>query len=327
MVADLGSKAESHYWEMFRIDGRGQDFQYVDSVAENLVGVQRHHDALTLFVMYGIKTEKAACVATHALENVDLPPVPDSLLAHGIHELIQGLQEYVDAIGEQRIARLEWSAFRTYDTDFPAETLYRWLKQSPSFFVELVSMVFLPRNRDPDADQDVDEAESLRRHHLAMKAHRLLRSWKWSLDDASDPETQRQQLAEWVERARDLLNEADRLAVGEQLIGQMLGSIVLECDETWPHIIVRDLLEELSSKHIETGVCLARVNSRGVTVRPPGEGGAQERELAAHYREKAQEAAFRWPRTSRLLRRMADNYAGESRSHDDDAERFLSGLE
>ena len=327
VVADLGSEAESHYWEMFRIEGRGQDFQYVDSVAENLIGVQRNHDALTLFVFYGIKTNKAARLATHALENIDPHDVPKSILSHGIQELFQRIHEYTDAIGEQRLAMLEWSFFPTYSTDFPAETLHRWLKQSPSFFVELVSVAFLPRNRNRDADQDVDEADRLRRQHLATKAYRLLQSWKWSIDDASDIETQRQQLAEWVGEAQELLNEADRLAVGEKLIGQMLGSIDQECDEDWPHIIVLDLLEEISSEHVESGVYLARVNSRGVTVRPPDEGGTQERELAAHYRQQAQEAAFRWPRTSRLLRKVADSYAEESRSHDDDAERFRSGLE
>ncbi len=329
VVADLGSEAESYYWGMFRVEGRGQDFQYVDFVAEKLIGVQRHHIALVLFVIDGIKTEKAARLATHALENLDLQHIQGSILSapDAIQELLKAIREHTDATGEKRLAMLEWTFLPTFGTDYPAETLYRWLQQSPPFFVEMVCMVFLPRNRNRDADQDVDEAERLRRHHLASKAYRLLQSWKWSLDDASDFETQRQQLSEWIAQARKQLNEADRLAVGEQSIGQMLGSIAQECDEDWPHIIVRDLLEEISSEHIETGVHLARVNGRGVTVRPPDEGGTQERELAAHYRQQAQEAAFRWPRTSRLLRNIADSYAGESRSHDDDAERFRSGLD
>ena len=89
----------------------------------------------------------------------------------------------------------------------------------------------------------------------------------------------------------------------------------------WPHEAVRDLIEELASQHIETGMEVEVRNSRGVTSRGMYDGGDQERSLADKYSQWAEATQARWPRTSAMLRRLAESYERDARRHDIDAER------
>ena len=72
---------------------------------------------------------------------------------------------------------------------------------------------------------------------------------------------------------------------------------------------------------MEQGVAIGRFNQRGVTVRGPYDGGAQERELAAQYRAWADRVRDHWPRSGALLDGLATGYETEARHHDESAER------
>jgi len=67
------------------------------------------------------------------------------------------------------------------------------------------------------------------------------------------------------------------------------------------------------------------VNRRGVTWRGMTDGGAQDWERAANYRRAAL-AASEWPRTKKILSRLAERYEQEARREDDEAERVRRGL-
>ena len=60
-------------------------------------------------------------------------------------------------------------------------------------------------------------------------------------------------------------------------------------------------------------------NQRGVVTR--GEGGAQERELAAKYRAFAEKVKAEWPRTGAILDGLAESYEAEATRWDEDARR------
>jgi hypothetical protein len=67
-------------------------------------------------------------------------------------------------------------------------------------------------------------------------------------------------------------------------------------------------------------------NSLGVTSRGILDGGDQERDRSAIYREQAQRFADRWPKTAKLLRDAADSFDRSEREHDSDAERHRTGF-
>jgi hypothetical protein len=68
-------------------------------------------------------------------------------------------------------------------------------------------------------------------------------------------------------------------------------------------------------------------NKRGVTSRGMTEGGKQEYELAGTYDHWAQLVQATHPRTSAALRVVADSYREDGRRNDEEARRFVEGLE
>jgi len=64
------------------------------------------------------------------------------------------------------------------------------------------------------------------------------------------------------------------------------------------------------------GFVVGKCNLRGTTMRSPGDGGDQERELALQYAEWQKMLAMASPRTSGLLGRLADEYRSAANYED-----------
>lgn len=324
LASKLGPDVEAQYWELFSPYGLGPDFEFADQAAERLLGAQQTRTAVELFTLYGIKSETAALLAAQALESP--LTVSSDRLTHSLGRILRGLNRYQDAIGRQRLAALEWYYLPAFHENPPVETLHQELQHNPAFFVDIVSTVLPPRHPDRNNDEKNRPREGSDSDGKARNARRLLHSWTWTPTSDTDDNGELSALLEWVTDAIEKLRDADRLVVGEQTIGQMLASITDPNEKMRPAKIVRDLLEEIRRTEIETGVELSLINSRGVTWRKPGEGGIQEKALAADFRDQAQRAQDHWPITARILNRIADRYDHEASSEDESAERFRTGI-
>ncbi len=329
VATSLGSDITKQYWQVFSVVGLGSDFQYVDLVVDQLMKVGRNQSALSLLVLHGIQSEELASRTVDILKESDPSEFADSnvLRRHGIQKLFRNLNAYRHGLEESDLALLEWSFLPFFDRDSPpTDTLHQWLQQDPGFFVKIISTVYLPHHRQDDIQEALSKQELSVHKDRVIRARHLLRSWTWRRTESEDQEAEIATLRKWIAEARQLLEQADRLIIGEQEIGRVLGMITDGSDDSRPAVAVRELLEEFRSENIALGVHLALVNSRGVTRRQPDEGGGQERTLAADYRRRAEDAAFRWPITSELLRGIADSYEQEGRMEDEKAEQFRSGI-
>ena len=76
-------------------------------------------------------------------------------------------------------------------------------------------------------------------------------------------------------------------------------------------------MESIASPEIGRGFSVGVHNSRGAHWR--GEGGAQERELAAKYRGWSQKLAFEYPYVASVLEEIAASYDREAEWHDSEA--------
>jgi hypothetical protein len=129
-----------------------------------------------------------------------------------------------------------------------------------------------------------------------------------------------QYLRSWISEVRRLAKEADRAVITDQQIGQILAYAPSDAeDHAWPSKPIRDLIEELAAEQVEVGIAICRFNQRGAFTKALYDGGTQERGLASQYREWA-EVARHWPRTSALLRRIADDWDAHARRADTEAE-------
>lgn len=226
------------------------------------------------------------------------------------------LLDYLDGAGSdlETLGQLEWAFFELLDHTREPRALYAALARDPALFVELVCLVFRGKNEERRTPGESAVA-------LAGHAYRILEAWRRPPGSGDDGIVDPDELCRWVGQARELLRARGRLDIGDQQIGQLLSGSPLGADEIWPSEAVREVIEELASEHLETGLHVGRVNGRGVTSRGIYDGGDQERSLAVSYRAGSDRVQNRWPRTARLLRGLAESYEAEALREDADAAR------
>lgn len=127
-------------------------------------------------------------------------------------------------------------------------------------------------------------------------------------------------LAQFVDNARQLCREADRLEVCDSTLGQVLAYAPIGSDEIWPCQAVRELLDRPELEDMRNGFQIGIRNKRGVTTRACGEGGDQERQLADYYRQQAQALACSHVYVAEALEAMARSYEADGVRCDLDAQ-------
>ena len=179
--------------------------------------------------------------------------------------------------------------------------------------MEIISAAYRATGEKP---RELDEKEQF----LATAAHYLLQSANVVPGTQGDGTINAEKLNAWVNATRHLLADCKRLRAGDQHIGHILRCAKPNGDELWPAKVIRDLIEVLRSDDIELGMEIGIRNDRGGAWRKQTGGGQQERELAKHYNHQAQLIQNQWPRTARMLRRIAQTYEDEAQRNDRDAE-------
>jgi hypothetical protein len=320
-IADRDEDVANVYWSEFSPYGRGSGFELVNEASRKLLDHDRPRAALALMNLYGRAGIVEPTLVVDGLEALVRQPVdhPDQFHIDG-HDIEQLLEVARSAeVPKERLGRLEWALRPALGFGAHSPVLEEQLAADPEFFVEVLSMVFKPRNAD--AGEDVSE-------RLASNAYQLLDDWHvvpGSLGEgaAVDPLA----LNAWVDEALRLASEADRLEIALDQIGKVLAKAPGETDGTWPAAPVRDVIERIGRSELDDGFRIQILNSRGVQSRGFAEAGDRERERAAHYHRLADLVADGSPRTAAALRSVAASYEADARYFDEQAERFTQGLE
>ena len=262
------------------------------------------------------KAEGLSTTSVVGLLNATLNQRPsDGELGQMTSHYLGGLLDFLKAadVDDAIVARYEFNFFRLLEHSREPVTLTRILASDPEFFVDLVKLAFRAKN-EPRRDRSTAESD------LAGHAYTVLNGWKGYPGRTSDGQIDPGLLEDWVVRARLLLSESGRADVGDEVIGESFAYCPVGEDGLWPAEPVRDMIERIGSQELENGFLIGRLNSRGVTSRGVYDGGQQERDLAAQYRDWSTITASKWPRTSRILRRVSDRYERDARRQDAEAE-------
>jgi hypothetical protein len=309
-----GPDVERLYWSQVSIVGRGEvDPADRDHALKEFVRVGRLATATRFVTIYGSKTPLDPTLALTILEavargeNLEDKAIWEEL-AYDVAALIR-TAEKARGIDAARLARLEWFFFPLLRHNHQPKLLLKTMAEDPAFFVEILRLVYRAKGEEPSA---VTEEQSNR----AIQGHDLLQEWSTPPGIGEDGAVDSTKLKTWVKEVRSLASECRRTEVADLHIGQMLSRYPVGKDEIWPHEAVRDLLEENENEEIERGVVLGIRNSRGVHCRGIHNGGKQEREIAERYRGYSSILADVWPRTSRVMRRVAESYESEARWED-----------
>jgi hypothetical protein len=322
---DYNDAVRAAYWSEFSPYGRGADFPHINEAVQNLLKHGRSAIAVDALSMYAVRSGHAVDedLVIQALEEFGEHDDPEarSVSAYDITRLLGYLKDR--GVDEGRIALLEWRYLPLLRHDGEMPALQRLLARDPRTFVQMIEMVFRPASarNEERVEQSAGDAT------LATNAYRLLREWKVVPGSNDEGVIESEGLRAWLDEARRLLEESDRLEIGELQIGEVLAHSPQDADGTFPALPVRDILEAAPDERLARGFSIGVFNKRGVTSRGMTDGGQQEYDLADQYASWAETVQASHPRTAAALRDIADSYREEGRRNDEEARRFLEGMD
>jgi len=237
--------------------------------------------------------------------------------SHSIWELCE-VVKYLQTdptADQERLVALEWRLLPLARHDhFEPKILHSELSQNPSFFAEVLSVIYRAKN------QPKDEKSDQAKQNLAEAGRSLLESWVRLPGAKSDSAIDSNAMSTWIAEARKICVANGRIEVCDLKIGEQLSYAPPDADGSWPCKAVREVLETVATDEIVRGFDMGVHNQRGVTSRGMNDGGEQERELAKKYRVYAESCKVSWPRTALALRRIAEHYEAQAKWQDEKSE-------
>lgn len=311
-AASLGDDIDRAYWLRKPAFGHYSDPADAEVAARKYLAARRAIDAL------GAVAGRAGALPPDLVIRV-LDAVLAELAAPGsraratpafeVERALEALRSRPEvSVGD--VARLEYGFLPLLSHREGELTLHRAMADDPELFVSVLCDVFGPAGGDA---QTPDE----RARRRAQAGYQLLRGMTRVPGD-SEEGLDGGALEAWVDSVRERAAARDRARIAGEYIGHVLAYAPCDADGAWPHQAVRALLERLRSDDVEQGIMIQRHNMRGVVHKAMYEGGDQERVLAEEARRWATGAAA-WPRTSSMLRRLADSWEELGKREDERA--------
>lgn len=273
--------------------------------------LQRLGYSMTITVLDAMIDQMADCT----------PPSNSGAFDYDIKELFDWLRRQPEA-DQVAIARREWALLpflREYGAKPSELALHRLLASDPEFFVEVLCLLYKPKSPKDSGKRVAADDQAKRRAHAAFD---LLSSWRTPPGLGAGGTVDSAALDAWIARARTLAVAQDRAEVADQEIGKVLFHLPIDpSDGGWPHLALRELLERIQSENAEVGLRTEAINSRGVVHRGLDDGGAQERELEAMWRDRARFLGSRWPRARSICASLAEDFRLQAEREDDDVRK------
>lgn len=317
IVERLPEGVRQAYWRGVHpgyVHGDSDDLTYV---LAKLLAVKRPRTAFQAMSLDYKDVEAETLVAI--LEEIRSGEEEDGPLPDAWH-IWQALDQAAKSleISRRRLALLQFAFFMAIEHgQHQAKFLYDEIADDPALFVELVCLVYRRRN----GGDEVEEANKA----AAELAYRVLHNGRITPGAKDSDVVDEVAFRNWIEHARRIAAENDRLEVTEAIIGQWLSQCPSDLDGTWPCAPVRDFLDENDSSRIREGFVTGVFNNRGVTTRGMMDGGEQERELAEKYRDLAKRVQESHPYVAASLREIENYYERYAQREDWEAQLRIEG--
>jgi addiction module HigA family antidote len=192
----------------------------------------------------------------------------------------------------------------------------RYIEAHPEVFVQAIAWTY--KRKDGGTDPEGIAVAPDRIKSMAERGYKLLESIQRIPGHNEMGELTATDLSKWITTVRQSAAELSRADVADSCIGRLLSHAPIGNDGVWPCDAVRDVLEDIQSESLVHGMHIGVYNSRGAHWR--GEGGDQERELAAKYRKWGQALQSSHPYVgSVLLMGLARSYEADANREDTEA--------
>ena len=324
-VEQLGAQAAKLYWGQVEVFYADLPPEELEIAARKLIAIGSPFSAIDLLAIAASQKSALppATILTLLVMALGAPQEAGDRTfdRYNILILLEKLQ-LSSEVDETSLIRLEWLLLPMIDMhSYLPSTLHKSLARDPGFFVELLTLLYLPHHRadlgEPRQEKrEINESES----RQGERAWRLLHSWQRVPGSQGDGTVDAHKLRTWVKSAREEAARVDRLEVCDITIGKVFAHAPSELDGSWPCIPVCEIIEEVKSEELDRGFMIGISNKRGIFSKSLGEGGKQERELAAKFRIYAEARQTRYPRTAAALMRVSDEYIKDAKLEDERVE-------
>ena len=313
------------YWRDAAPDLRRRDDAELTDLIDRLLAANRPRAAFNAAHLDWDKVETSRLYALlRAIAMSSAEPVgTNTLSAHDISRALTSLLGR-PGVSEEQMAQLEFihlDALRHAEHGVPS--LERQVAKSPALYSQFIGLAFKRSGsgEDPPGWRTADDREAA----LGTAAREVLAQVSTLPGADADGRLNADDLYRWVADVRTICATHARADIGDYVLGELLARGLFDPDGTRPNLAVSEVLERIASKRMAEGYYIETHNSRGGHWR--GEGGAQEREIAARFRIWANRRAFEFPFVAALLDELARSYEREAETQDTDTalDRRLRG--
>jgi hypothetical protein len=322
-VERLGPEAVVRYWESVSILGLSEDGEELQFAVDRLLATGRPRTAFAAAHWHPDRLSGERW--RRVLEAVIVGDEPDGPVPQE-YEISQVLKRLDDdpTVAIEDVARLELPfirALRGYGDHGSTDrtlALHRVIARSPSDFVLFMTWQFRRDDEGKDAEEPGLNKDVKRRR--AELAYHVLDSWAEIPGVNEAGQVDAVAFMAWNAEARRLAKEAGRQSIAEHKLGQAYARFASRRKwEEWLPEPLADLLDLPDAAEMRDGFEIGVRNARGVTMRSPFDGGAQERQLAAQFKEAADRYRISHPRLSATIRNIAASYEHQAKQEDDQA--------
>ena len=302
------------YWEKVDLEPGRYSAEEINLLVDRLLEADRPVVAL-----------KAVSESWNAVETSRLTKLLHALAAvkkrfdgSGIPGAFESLDRRSDVTDEEK-AMLEFAFFRTLNRSrYRMPNLSQLIAASPGMYAEVVIRAFSRRDGGKDPSE-LCIGDNEQRKELAYIANEVLQWINPIPGSGAGGVIDAEHLIAWLAEVRALCARYGRAEVGDRCIGELLSRARPDEEGRWPCRAVCEALERMSCGDVDRGFMIGRSRARGIVTRQVGEGGDQERELAAQYRNWAQQVAYEYPHVGGILKRIAEDYDSNAGREDTEA--------
>lgn len=319
-VARCGAEVADQYWEEVVPQWESHDERELMELIDRLMDAKRPYAA------FWVANRDWSLVETSRLKRLLLAvattkPGPTDhypLKAYDISRALESLDGRT-GVSVEDMASLEFLYISVLDDEeHGVPNLEEQIASSAMLFFQALALAFGRRDKGEDPpDWRIDDRK--RAVTVAQSAQRLLHRVSRLPGTHEEGIVDLEALVSWITEVRGLCAQHDRIAVGDEMIGQLLSRIDPVSEDTpWPRAEVCEVLERTASTKMGLGFRVGVYNSRGVHI--GADHGGPERRLSARFRKIARQHTFTYPFVASLLEEIASGYDDEAKWHDTQGE-------
>ncbi|CAN5371682.1 hypothetical protein BH10PSE16_BH10PSE16_02860 [soil metagenome] len=324
LAAACGAEVDSAYWAVVRPNIRHdkEDVELV-FVLRRLLDAKRPRTALQC-CQYSLKSVDPKLLYS-ALQQFMAGEEPEGPKLESWHlgEMLERLEKFCQ-IEKMELIRLEFHLFPAlrYGQEAKASALYAGLMEEPALFTELVCFLYKPEHGE--REEPITDGTKA----AAQRAWEILRACKRQPGTQADASIDHEAFIQFIDAARELCRQKDRLIMCDQTLGQILAHAPPDedKDKTWPFLPAREVLDRSEMEEMRTGFSIGAHNKRGVTSRSPWAGGEQERDLSVYYRSQGERVQYSHPNVAAMLEEIAKSYERDGKRGDVEANLRKEGF-